>query len=65
MSGPVTEQTIVSIAGGVLGWALGSLVDLYFPKVGLTKSKKLLLGALLGSLFVILYVQLGWVPWDR
>ena len=46
-----TRLIIISLLGGLLGWALGSLIDLYLPSVKITKSK--------GALWVVLAIAVG------
>ena len=62
MSDPVFKTTVIAVSGGVLGWALGSLLDVYLPKFQITKNKKVLAGAMFGALALILYLQLGRLP---
>lgn len=52
-----TRAAITAITGGVLGWALGSLIDSYLPKLKITKSKPILTLTVLGALALILSLR--------
>lgn len=56
---PETTATLTALTGGVLGWAVGNLLDLYLPRLNITKSKPILFGAVVVSLLVILHLRFG------
>lgn len=50
-------ETRAAVTGGVLGWALGRLIDAYLPKLKVTKSKPVLFITVVGALLTILYLR--------
>ena len=56
---PETVAILASVCGGVLGWALGGLLDVFVVKVNIGKSKTLLMLIAAAMLVLIVALRFG------
>lgn len=57
-----TRLILLALCGGLLGWALGSLIDLYLPSLQVTKSKPALVLVVVLAVCAIFWLKLGRLP---
>ena len=59
---PDTKIMLIAVCGGLLGWAIGSLLDLYISRIKLVKSKPLLWIIAVAMVLIIFWLKMSRLP---